>query len=128
MRNTETSHFWVGHFPTAQRVSEYFAEVYDEDDETTPLSQFARDQGVSYYDHDFIEYGFSEKATPIERLFAGYSYHEQWAAELARRVADAGLTGVNMFVFITEEEIESPKSVQGDGYWLHYLGTIRYRI
>ena len=128
MRDTQTSHFWVGYFPTMQRVAEYFAEVYGEDREDTPLSQFARDQEVEFYDHDFIEYGFSEEATTVEGLFAGYSYHEQWAAELARRVADVGLTGVNMFVFINQEEIEKPKSVEGDGCWLRYLGTIRYRI
>ena len=128
MRNTETSHFWVGHFPAALRVGEYFAEVYGEDDEDTPISLFARDQGVEYYDHDCIEYGFSEKAVPVEELFAGYSYHEQWAAELTRRVADLELTGVNMFVFINQEQIEKPGSVQGDGYWLRYLGTIKYRI
>jgi hypothetical protein len=48
MRETETSHFWVGHFPDAL-VAAYFAEVWDDDDEDrehTPLSAFARDQGV----------------------------------------------------------------------------------
>jgi len=128
VRKTETSHFWVGHFPAEQQVGEYFAEAYNEDDEDTPISLFARDQGVEYYDHDFIEYGFSKKAVPAEELFTGYSYHEQWATELARRVADQGLTGMNMFVFINQEQIEKPASVQGDGYWLRYLGTIKYRI
>ena len=31
-------------------------------------------------------------------------------------------------VFISHYEIEQPRSVRGDGYWLHYLGTIEYRI
>jgi hypothetical protein len=61
-------------------------------------------------------------------LVTGYSYSDQWAAELARRIAAAGLRGVNFFVFISEDEIEQPRSVQGDGYWLYYLGTIEYRI
>jgi hypothetical protein len=43
-------------------------------------------------------------------------------------VADAGLTGVNIFVFINKDEIEKPRPVKGDGYWLRYPGTIKYRV
>ncbi|HEY7428070.1 MAG TPA: immunity 22 family protein [Gemmataceae bacterium] len=130
MRETETSHFWVGRF-TEEKATEYFTEVWDENDEDrehTPLSAFARDQGVKWYDHDFIEYGFKKGARSTEELVAGYSYSDQWAVELARRAAAESLRGVNFFVFISEEEIDSPRSVKGDGYWLQYLGTIKYRI
>ena len=126
---TETSHFWLGHLPEALAEA-YFAEVYpdDEDRERTPLSAFARDQGEGFYDHDFLEYGFSGTAGSVEELVAGYSYSDQWGAELARRASVAGLGGVNWFAFISEGEIGRPQSVQGGGYWYHYLGTITYRI
>ncbi|MEZ6143727.1 MAG: immunity 22 family protein [Zavarzinella sp.] len=127
MRETETSHFWVGHFPAAL-ASTYFAEVYEVDRDETPLSAFARDQGERFYDHDFLEYGFSDTAGSAEELVAGYSYSDQWGAEFARRVAAAGLSEVNWFAFISEDEIDRPRSVQGDGYWYHYLGTINYPI
>lgn len=127
MGETETSHFWVGHLP-GSLASIYFAEVYDEDRERTPLSAFARDQGEKWYDHDFLEFGFSAAAGSVEELVAGYSYSDQWAAELARRAAGAGLSGINWFAFISEGEVERPRSVQGDGYWVRYLGTITYRI
>jgi hypothetical protein len=130
VRKTETSHFWVGQF-VEPLATDYFAEVYDEDDEDreqTPLSAFARDQGEKWYDHDLLEYGFSDTAGSIEELVAGYSYSDQWGGELARRVAKAGLSGINWFAFISKSEIARPRSVQGDGYWLHYLGTIRYRL
>lgn len=130
MRKTETSHFWVGHFPKAL-AERYFAEMHDPDDENrehTPLSAFARDQGETWYDHDMLEYGFSARTKSIEKLVEGYSYSDQWGAELARRAAEAGLTGINWFAFISKSEISKPRSVQGEGYWLHYLGTIRYRI
>ena len=130
MQETETSHFWVGHFPEAMTFT-YFDEVYDEDDEArdhTPLSLFARDQGEKWYDHDFLEYGFSDTAASVEELVAGYSYSDQWGSELARRASESGLTGINWFAFISEREIERPRSVQGDGYWYHYLGTITYHI
>jgi hypothetical protein len=130
VRETQTSHFWVGRFPEAM-ADEYFTEIWDENDEDrehTPLSAFARDQGIKWYDHDFIEYGFKDGARSIEELVEGYSYSDQWAAELARRVKAARLKGVNFFVFISEEEIDQPRSVRRDGYWLKYLGTIEYRI
>lgn len=111
MRGTEASHFWLGQFPNEKRVAEYVAEVYDDDDEDrehTPLSQFARDQGEKWYDHDCMEHGFEKNAT--------------------RRAAKAGLTKVNMLLFISKDQIDKPRSVEGDGYNLHYMGTIEYRI
>ena len=125
MRDTETCHFWVGSVPE-KIAGSYFVEDLTGDDEK-PISAFARDQGVTYYDHDFLEYGWG-KADTIQKLVAGYSYSDQWAEELARRVVEASLTGVNFFVFITQDEIEWPQSVQGEGYWLQYMGTIEYRI
>lgn len=130
MRKTETSHFWVGFFPKSI-AEKYFTEIFDSNDagrEHTPISAFARDQGEAYYDHDFLEYGFKVRPEPVEKLVEGYSYSEQWGAELARRAAEAGLTGINWFAFISKGEISKPRSVEGKGYWLHYLGTIRYRI
>lgn len=129
MKRAETCHFWVGHFP--KRIAEtYFVEVrgeVDEDGEDRPISPFARDQSVQYYDHDFLEYGWG-KARSIIELVKGYSYSDQWGEELSQRAAAAGLKDVNFFVFITESEVENPRSVKGKGYWLHYVGTITYRI
>lgn len=131
MRDTETSHFWLGQFPNKKRVTDYVAEVYDDEDEDrehTPLSQFARDQGEKWYDHDFMETGFKKNAKSVEDLVNGYSYHEQWSAELARRAMVAGLTKINMLVFISKDQIDKPRSVEGNGYRLLYMGTIKYRI
>jgi hypothetical protein len=75
-----------------------------------------------------LEHGFNPKAAAVEELVVGYSYYEQWAAELARRAADAGISRSNTLVFIDKEQIDRPRSVEGDGYSLHYMGTIRYRL
>jgi hypothetical protein len=108
-------------------ASKYFVEIYAEDRKATPLSPFARDQREKYYDHDFLEYDWGTAAT-IQELVRNYSYSEQWADELAKRVAAAGLTKINFFVFISQDEIKKPRSVEGDGYWLRYMGTIEYQI
>jgi hypothetical protein len=127
MRDTVTSHFWLGHFPNEGRVAEYFKEVYGDDDDE-PISQFARDQGAKWYDHDFMGHGFKKDAKCVEDLVNGYSYCEQWSAEIVRRAAEAGLSEVNTLIFISKDEIDKPRSVDGDGYSLRYVGTIRYRI
>lgn len=126
MSDKQTSHFWVGH-ASQELAEDYFAETYSEDEEETPVSAFARDQGIMWYDHDFLEHGWGTAPT-IQELVAGYSYSDQWAEELAQRVAGAELTDINFFVFISEEEIEHPQSVEGDGYWLRYMGMIEYDI
>jgi hypothetical protein len=126
MNDTETCHFWVGQVPE-EIASVYFQEKYAQDREITPLSDFARDQGEEWYDHDFLEYGWGI-ASSIQQLVEGYSYSDQWGEELASRVAEAGLTGVNLFVFINQDQIEWPRSVNSDGYWLKYMGLIEYDI
>ncbi len=128
MRETECSHFWLGCFPCEQRVVGYFAEVYDEDREHTPLSQFAHDQSETWYDHDFMEHGFNLHSRSIEELVNGHSYFKEWTAELVRRAAEIGLNDMNMIVFISQDQIDNPCSVEGDDYALHYLGTIEYPI
>ena len=126
MSKKETCHFWVGQVPE-NIAGNYFVETYNEDCEDEPISSFARDQGVTWYDHDFLEYGRGTADT-IQDLVAPYSYSDQWAAELARRVAEAGLFSINFFAFINQDEIESPQSVVGNVYWLRYMGTIEYDI
>lgn len=129
MRDIETYHFWVGHVPV-EIAGEYFVEAVntsDDPDDPTPLSPFAIDQNVEYYDHDFLEYGWGHAPSLLE-LFQGYSYAEQWGEELAARCEAARLKDVNFFAFINEEEIEEPKSVRKEQYWLQYMGTIKVKI
>jgi hypothetical protein len=131
VESTQTAHFWLGYFPNPERVAAYFNEVYDETDadrEHTPLSEFARDQGEKWYDHDFLEYGLNPFTASITELVAGYSYHDQYAGELTQRAIQLGLSAVNMFVFINEAEIDHPRSIESDDYWLRYVGTVTYRI
>ena len=131
MPKTENSHFWLGHFPDEQAADAYFTEVWDENDEDyehTPLSAFARDQSIKWYEHDVIEHGFKEGVGSIQELVEGHSYSDQWAEELDRRAKVAGLQRINFVVFINEEEIEQPRSLKADDYYLQYLGTIEYSI
>jgi hypothetical protein len=76
-----------------------------------------------------LEIGWGNSGT-IKDLVAGhaYSYQDQWIEEVHRRATAAGLASFDFFMFISKQEVRDPRSVQGDGYWLHYLGTIEYTI
>src|SRR5205809_1129756 len=56
----ETVDIWLGLFPSQDRLDKYFDEQYSDDDDETPISEFARDQGVWFYDHDLVERSFHE--------------------------------------------------------------------
>lgn len=128
MGRTETSHFWLGRFPSAERLGAYFEETYGADRDDVPVSEFAREQGERWYDHDFLEYGFNPSAASVAELVRGYSYHEQYTAELTQWAVQLGFPTVNTLVFISESEIARPRSVEGEDYWLRYVGPITYQI
>lgn len=127
MLSTETCHFWLGYFPDVRAMASYFEEHYDGEDDT-PVSTFARDQGETWYDHDFLEIGFSADAASIKELVAGYSYYDQYTEELAERAKQLPLTRINSFVFITESQISAPRTVETDDFQLYYVGKITYQI
>lgn len=123
----ETSHFWAGDFVSLESYTELFAETYSDDDDA-PISPFAKTQDEIYYDHDSMEYGYSSDAASLAELVAGYSYADQWSEEFSKLVESLGLTDVNAFLFMSESEIESPKSFQTESGRLTYLGKISYEI
>jgi Immunity protein 22 len=133
MSGTETCHFWVAWFRDDVRRT-YFKEVHDVADkerQRMPLSSFARDQGEKWYDHDALEIGFRESETSYEQWWRGHSWSDQWTAEVMRRIAAAGISdinSINSIFYIEEGEIKQPRSVNGDGYILHYLGTIKLKM
>jgi hypothetical protein len=119
----EEIHVWLGIFPSAKALSEYFEESYDEDD-SSPINQFAKDQGERWYDHDWVERGFKENAT-LKALIRDHSYS---ASYMEAVVADAQMRGIgsaNTFVMADIDEFDAPKTVERDSFKLYYLG--RYR-
>ena len=127
MKSTETSHFWAGKFDSLESFTQLFVETYSDDDDA-PISPFAETQGEAFYDHDFMEYGYSDDADSVADLVAGYSYSDQWLDQFAKLLDSAGLTGVNAFLFISESEIENAQSFGTETGGLTYLGKLKYKI
>jgi hypothetical protein len=71
----EVVDIWVGLFPSKERLERYFSETYSGDDDGTPISEFARDMGQWFYDHDFLEKGFHpEPTSDFRSLIECYSF------------------------------------------------------
>jgi Immunity protein 22 len=125
---TETSHFFLGRFPSENEFAEFLKEDYSRDDDDVPISRFYGSQGETFCDHDFMESGFREEEATLTEFFSPYSYAEHWADELAKRAAKEQLNDANALIFISKGEIDAPRSVQEDGFTLTYLGEIEYPI
>ena len=52
-----TAHIWLGPFASEAALNEYFVERLDDDDDVS-INQCAADQGVAFYDHDWIKYDY----------------------------------------------------------------------
>ena len=128
MARTDTSHFFLGRFPSERSLAKFLEEDYSIEDDDTPISPFYGSQGETFCDHDSMESGFREGESTLKEFFEPYSYAEYWAEELASRASKEGLDDANALLFISKGEIASPCSVAEDGFSLSYLGEIEYPI
>jgi hypothetical protein len=122
------SHCWLGCFPDERRLLDYFRELPGGGGTHSPLSEFARDQGAAQIDREFLEFGFISGAPSVKELARGRPYHKQFEDGLAERASTLGLRTVNTIVYISEDQIGRPRSVEGEGFWLRYVGTIDFFI
>lgn len=112
---------WVGRFDSDARHKAYLREQYDEDD--AAISEFARDQGVRSYDHDFVESSFHPAARDLAALLAGHSYSQSYFAAAKEVLDRLGEPRMNSIILVWGTQIAVPRSAKGDGYELVALGT-----
>lgn len=128
MPRNETSHFFLGRFPSEQVFIKFLKEAYPTLDDDVPVSPFYDSQGETFCDHDFMESGFRDQEPTLKDFFEQYSYAEYWADELSSRATKLGLDNANALIFISKNQITSPSSVKEEEYSLSYLGEIEYPI
>ena len=121
----ELSHIWLGRFSSNQLLDEYFEEQYDDDD--APINAFAADQGESYYDHDWVELGFDESCD-LRALIVGASYSSDYLSKVISRASELEITTANTFILADAQQFPEPKSVEGEGYKLWYVGAYKCNI
>src|ERR1700733_3012900 len=81
---------WVANGISQTIFDEYLAEDYS-DDEDRPISRFAEDLGVSFYDHDFMDAAPQEQPVFVAELMNRISYGETFAIEADKAANARGL-------------------------------------
>ena len=68
---------WISLTANESELRRYLAESYDAERVLSPISRFAEDFGIEWYDHDFIEYDYLDSRdsfpTQIEPLASALS-------------------------------------------------------
>ena len=121
----ESSYFWLGQFASAGNCDKYFNCQYDI--LQAPISQFALDLGIKYYDPSQIAYYFKEVDT-IGALIDGCPYHEQYGSLITSEAVKTIKHVPNVFVMVNEAAIPFPKTILGKDMMLIYVGRYTYTI
>jgi hypothetical protein len=115
---------WLGRFASEERLEAYFEETYgDDEDDERPISEFAREQDETFYDHDFVERSFREATSSVRALLRGHSYASSFIAPVESRACELGLSDLNAVVLVWDRQVKSPRSVRGPDYELQCIGT-----
>ncbi|MEI7576198.1 MAG: immunity 22 family protein [Armatimonadota bacterium] len=112
---------WLGRAADEQSFEAFFEETYSEDD--APISAFAVSQGVTFYDHDFIDRVLADACLSLDEAFKGVSYGSSFIEEVRAKM---GEFDYNMVVTCYSDDFFTPRSVKADGIELEYIGRFAY--
>lgn len=120
----KNAHVWVGQFKSAKVLDKYMDENFDEDDDKAPISKFAEDQKTAFYDSDLVFAQFTKKATP-RSLVTGWEFAEKPTEAMVKAIEALNLSGLNVCIVADKGEFAKPKSAQGEGYEIWYVGLFK---
>ncbi len=120
----QTVDVWIAQFPSQEALDSYLEETIsgEPEDDDLPISQFASDQGESFYDSDFLEAKFQEEAEDIEELLDGMSFSASFVGPVKATFDGSAMPGANVVILSWAQQFESPCSTVGPDYTLNYLG------
>lgn len=118
------AHIWVARFDSKKILDKYMDEGFREEDDQTPISQFAADQGQWFYDHDRVFAEYMRKATP-QALIECWNFPKKATKIVLDAVAALGLDCLNVSFIADNAEFSAPKSAKGQGYQLWNLGQFK---
>jgi hypothetical protein len=114
-------------------LGDFFEEQYEDDDK--PISKFAEDIGLAYYDHDGVEMRFQSdvKYTPddIERLFYKdgvglFSYFNQFESELLSDLKEKAISA-SCVLMLYGFDYRKTKHYGKKSSEAIYIGTYEYQ-
>lgn len=112
---------WLGRSADAKAFEAFFEESYGEGDE--PTSPFAASQGVTFYDHDFIDRVRADAFSSLDDAFSGLSYGSSFIEEVRAKL---GEFDYNLVVACYSDDFSAPRSASGEGIELEYVGRFAF--
>ena len=102
---------FAGDFPSQAAADEYFREQYDDDveedfdvdseDESKPLSRFAADFSIGWYDHDSFERDHRASGDrSLRSMFGPASYSSSFLEAVVERGDELGRTEANTIALL----------------------------
>jgi hypothetical protein len=115
-------------FGSQEAVDAYTLEQYEESREHEPISPFAADIGLRFYDHDFIEVnhavGLSAQAADA---FAHHSYGRSFAAVVWDKIKQEGVGPFDtVFLLYGYKHQKSPQATRRPKRII-FVGTFPYQ-
>jgi hypothetical protein len=111
---------WVGTLTSDVDLRAYLEEQYEDDD--APISQFAKDCGLGWYDHDFVESRFVDRIS-IRELLSPFSYAQTFVEAAVEESARKGVAQANSVVVVFNCDYSMPATGQCR---LTFLGSFPY--
>jgi len=84
----QMTQFWIGNFKTEEISSIFFQEVYNENDDDSPLSQFIDSQNEQWLDHDFMEFHNFKIKSEVKKSLGSYSENKEWLIKFDKIFSD----------------------------------------
>src|SRR5688572_14808856 len=89
---------WIGDFPTQKEFDAYVEEYEGKASKKHPLSQFAREAGDEWYDHDFFAAWRASKPKDVAALLDEAPYVESYQDAALQLAKKAGVTHGNTVI------------------------------
>jgi len=125
MNLKKCAHVWVGRFSSEEALEAYFEEQYES--ENNPINQFAADQKVMWYDHDWAERIFHNELSALDAVMF-HGYFESAREKIQNSIEAKDISNVNVSVMLLDGEIDSGRDASGSDYSLEYLGCFEVKF
>jgi hypothetical protein len=119
------AHIWIGLFDSQKRLDKYMEEEYGDGNDDEPISEFAKDQKASFYDHDLVYAEFSKKKVAPQELITCWGFPKKAVEKVAAAIEKLGLPAANVSFIADKAEFKKGRSAKGKGYQLWYVGQFK---
>lgn len=115
---------WVGSFPTVELLEEYLKEQYEDDD--VPISRFADDTGLDWYDHDLLEAQRYDEPLPVSVAISPLSFSASYIDAATEAAVRLGMGPIDTVVLLIDCSYTSERAARMAPSPLSFLGVFPY--